>query len=488
MGISLQIASLFATIEGKDNLTPALKNADKSLSSFTSNLSKQLSDTGKKLTVGLTLPIIGFAATAIKAATDEGKAVAQLNAVIKSTGGIAGVTSKQAQDVAASFDKTSTASRSAILSAEDMLLTFTNINKKVFPQTTQVVLDLAAGMHEDLQTAAVQVGKAMQYPTQGATALQRIGVRLTDTSKKQIAAFEKSGNVMAAQAIILKELQTEFGGSAKAAANADPYAMLNKAFTNLQVTICKLLNSALTPFIVKITDLLNSISNMNPAILQIAIAIGALLAAIGPVMTILGAVGSAIAFLATPIGAIVVAVGLLGAAWATNFLGMRDRVAELGVTLRNAWTTLTQLAQIIEVVVVRALKDASKAAEQLLIILQALSKQAAGGLLGLQTGTNAQGQTTQSYSSGSNPIMDFIISHLGGHAGGGYVASPQVSSLAERGSEYVVPHNGALVSGGGSRGPSMIHIVFQADDFTKHLYVNVADAINTGSIMQAGAN
>ncbi len=68
-----------------------------------------------------------------------------------------------------------------------------------------------------MKASAIQLGKALNDPTKGVTALSRVGVTFTQQQKDQIKALQESGDTMGAQKVILKELQKEFGGSAKAA-------------------------------------------------------------------------------------------------------------------------------------------------------------------------------------------------------------------------------------------------------------------------------
>ena len=65
------------------------------------------------------------------------KAIKQLDAVLKSTGGVAKVTRDQALELSAAMQKTSTFADEVVLSGENILLTFTNIGKDTFPQATQ---------------------------------------------------------------------------------------------------------------------------------------------------------------------------------------------------------------------------------------------------------------------------------------------------------------------------------------------------------------
>jgi hypothetical protein len=76
---------------------------------------------------------------------------------------------------------------------------------------------MSVALHKDLNSSAIMVGKALNNPAKGLTALTRVGVTFTEQQEKQIKALVESGKTMKAQKIILAELRSEFGGSAKAA-------------------------------------------------------------------------------------------------------------------------------------------------------------------------------------------------------------------------------------------------------------------------------
>jgi len=153
----------------------------------------------------------------VQAASDAQAVEAQLNAVLKSTGQIAGVTADQVKSLASEWASLTPYEDEAVIGAENILLTFTSLTKDVFPDALGIVLDMSTALGQDLKSSAIQVGKALQDPIEGANALKRVGVNLSDATQKLIKDQVESGNLMAAQAIIMRELQTEFGGSAKAA-------------------------------------------------------------------------------------------------------------------------------------------------------------------------------------------------------------------------------------------------------------------------------
>lgn len=223
-----------------------------------------LAAAGKAAAVGIGLAsvaAVGFGALSVKAFNESELAIAQTNAVLKSTGGAAGVTAETVSQLASSLQSQTRYSDESIRSAENMLLTFTKIGKDTFPTATEAVLDMSTAMGTDLQSTAIQVGKALQDPVRGVTALQRVGVRLSDSQKDLVEKLVKTGDVAGAQTIILKELQTEFGGSAKAAGKtfAGQLDILKNRFNDIQETIGKVIVTALIPLVAKIGDFLMKI-------------------------------------------------------------------------------------------------------------------------------------------------------------------------------------------------------------------------------------
>jgi hypothetical protein len=164
----------------------------------------------------------------------EGQKVsAQTAAVLKSTGGAAKVTSSEISKLATALSRKSGIDDEVIQSGQNMLLTFTNIRNEVgkgndiFNQATSTITDMSVALGQDMKSSAIQLGKALNDPIKGVTALQRVGVTFTEGQKKTIEGLVESGEKMKAQKLILAELNKEFGGSAKAAGDTLP-GQLNK--------------------------------------------------------------------------------------------------------------------------------------------------------------------------------------------------------------------------------------------------------------------
>jgi hypothetical protein len=165
--------------------------------------------------------IAAQAREAIDLAREQAAAEAQLAAVLESTGHAAGLTSDELKSLASSLQATTNFGDEATIRAEALLLTFTKIGRDVFPQATQTMLDMSAALDQDLKSSAIQLGKALNDPINGISALSRVGVSFTDAQKEQVRAMQEAGDIAGAQALILAELAREFGGAAAAARDAD---------------------------------------------------------------------------------------------------------------------------------------------------------------------------------------------------------------------------------------------------------------------------
>ncbi len=200
-----------------------------------------------------------FLYDSVKAAQDAQRSQAQLQAVLKSTGGVAGITAGDVNQLSARLSALTGVDDDVLTSAQSMLLTFTDIGKKVFPDAAKAALDMATAMgggaipsEETLRNTTVQLGKALQDPDAGLGALKRVGVNTDELSKKFTPLMTKEQK----QILILKELSAEFGGSAEAAGKtfAGQMAILQVQMQNAQETI----GGALLPVLSSLAQTLNT--------------------------------------------------------------------------------------------------------------------------------------------------------------------------------------------------------------------------------------
>jgi hypothetical protein len=226
-------------------------------------------------------------AYAVNKAADSQKVMAQTNAVIQSTGGAAGYTSQQINNMANAYANMVPFSDEAIQSTTNLLMTFTSIGHDALPQATKMALDMSVALGQDLKSSAIQLGKALNDPITGMTALRRVGVQFTEAQAAMIKKMQESGDLMGAQKVIMDELNKEFGGSAEAAGDtfAGQLEILQNALKNVAEEIGGKLLPILTDFWAKnkeaIFEFIDSMSGAMMGVIDFAQGLGDILGGAG---------------------------------------------------------------------------------------------------------------------------------------------------------------------------------------------------------------
>jgi hypothetical protein len=191
--------------------------------------------------VGLSLFAGKFAKDAIDGYRDHNK-LAQVTAqVIKTTGGAAKISAAGVGALSDAIERKSGVDGDLIQNGANLLLTFTNVRNEagkgnqVFSRATGLLADMSVALGQDTKSSAIQLGKALNDPVKGVTALSKVGVSFTEGQKKQIKTLVDGGKTMQAQKVILKELSREFGGAAAAqVSNSDK---MKVGYRTLQDTV-----------------------------------------------------------------------------------------------------------------------------------------------------------------------------------------------------------------------------------------------------------
>lgn len=304
----------------KSGYDAGLSDAQKKASQFGSNIS----NIGKSMSMALTAPIVAFAGFSIKAWTESEQAAAKLSGTLKATGNSIGYTTSQLTGFASEIQSMTTYEDDAIVNAEALMTTFTAIGHDVFPEAIKAAVDMSAVMGTDLNGSVIQLGKALQDPITGLTALRRVGVNFNETQKETIKNFVQMGDTVSAQNVILAELQKEFGGVAQAMAQTDSGALkqLGNDFGDLQEDIGRLILQSLRPLIDGAREVIKWFMGLDENTKRVIITIGGVAAAVGPLMVVLGALFKMIA--TNPVGIIVTAVAALAAGIAVAVSTMKS--------------------------------------------------------------------------------------------------------------------------------------------------------------------
>ncbi|MNM24922.1 Prophage tail length tape measure protein [compost metagenome] len=179
---------------------------------------------GSALAVGIAL--------VIKNSVAAEQEIAQLDAIIKSTGGAAGYTRQQLLDMADALSAKSTFSGGEIVEAQTRLLSYSGVLGENIPRAMQAIIDQSARLGISVSQSAETIGRALESPAKAAAALAQsgFGAAFTKEVRGTIDALVKAGREGEAQVMILEILEESYAGAAQAA--RDTFAGALKALGN----------------------------------------------------------------------------------------------------------------------------------------------------------------------------------------------------------------------------------------------------------------
>jgi tetratricopeptide (TPR) repeat protein len=214
-----------------------------------------------------------------------------------------------------------------IKESQALLLTFGDIAKSAdevggaFDRATQLTVDMAAAGFGSATDNAKQLGKALNDPIKGISALARSGVTFTDQEKEKIKTLVESGKLLEAQDMILGAIETQVGGTAEATANSTD--KMKVGFSQMSEQIGMALLPLVETVIPVIIGLFQFMADHTNVVIGLGIALGGVAAAIVAVniamkvYTAATTIAKAVTWLfnaalsANPIGLIIVAVAAL---------------------------------------------------------------------------------------------------------------------------------------------------------------------------------
>jgi hypothetical protein len=372
MAVRIPIVSVFDS--------KGLRQAQREFGKLGSNLAQ-----AGKVIAGVGVAIGAVTAVGIKLAKMGEQAAtsnARIEQVAKSMGifgGEAGAVSKRLQDLAKATALNTGVDVDSIKTTQAKLLTFKNLAQTAgavggsFDRATKAALDLAATGFGSAETNAVQLGKALQDPIKGITALARSGVTFTEQEKQKIKTLVEANKTLEAQEMILKAVETQVGGTADATANAsDKLAQAFKLFGQdlgtILLPVFEKITAAISdellprlqetlPAVVQeiadavdqidfkqlAQDIANSVGWLienGPKLIEVAKVIGIFVATLWTIDTALKAVAAAqalwnLALLANPLGLAIAGLGLLLAATAAVAGATKDYTNKLEVANKN---------------------------------------------------------------------------------------------------------------------------------------------------------
>lgn len=206
-------------------LSDGMRSVGSEMSRFSSRLGpldgalRGLGVAGNVAAIGFGAIVAGLAAGAREVALAD-QSFRRLEAVLRATGLASGLTAKEIADFADGMERSTLATAEGVQDAAAVLATFRSVSGETFTRAISLAQDMAAVFGQDLSSSATQLGKALEDPIEGLTALRRVGVSFTDSQKELIATLVETGQTAEAQRVILDALAQQVGGAGAAEANS----------------------------------------------------------------------------------------------------------------------------------------------------------------------------------------------------------------------------------------------------------------------------
>jgi uncharacterized protein YqkB len=203
-------------------------------------LTKTLGGIGIGLGLG---QIASYATNAVKGFEQAEIASAKLASVMQSMG--VGTATQRVDDYAESLQDLTAVDADIIKAAQTKLATFSNLNKTIdksggaFDRATKATIDLAAAGFGSVESNAVQLGKALNDPIKGLSALTRSGITFTAKEKDKIKQLVNTNKTLEAQELILEAIETQVGGTAEAGVSV--FDKMNRSMESVSDEVGKIL-------------------------------------------------------------------------------------------------------------------------------------------------------------------------------------------------------------------------------------------------------
>ena len=238
----------------------SVENLKKPFQGFIKNINSVAGLVGVAFSVGA---VVQFGRAAVRAFDQQEKAVAKVRQALVSTGNASQLTLKQLTDEASRLQSETIFGDEQILEgATAQLLTFTNIAGDNFLRTQQVALDLSTVLGTDLQSSAIQLGKALNDPVANLSALSRSGIQFSESQKEVIKELANTNRLAEAQVVILEELERQYGGQARAAVTgAGEITQLTNSIGDLYEVIGQRIVEVLGPAANNLKGLVNTLAS-----------------------------------------------------------------------------------------------------------------------------------------------------------------------------------------------------------------------------------
>ncbi|QDF14260.1 tail tape measure [Dinoroseobacter phage vB_DshS-R4C] len=265
----------------------------------------------------------------------QSRAEAKVAQAIKSTGGAAGFTAKELTKQASALQSLTRFGDEDILNnVTAQLLTFKEISGDVFMDAQTAALDLSTVLDGDLKSASIMLGKALNDPAVGLSAMSRAGVTFTEAQKVMVKDMVSAGDLMGAQRLILDEIASAYGGQAEAArlAGAGVLDAWSNVWGDVKEVVGGVLLDVLRVIVPPLESAAKAFQNLSPSVQRAIVLGGAFAAVLPPIIAAAGVLVIGLAAVSAPV--LAVAAGF--AAATTALVAFWPQIKSAGVWIADS--------------------------------------------------------------------------------------------------------------------------------------------------------
>lgn len=281
---------------------------------------------------------VDFLKNTIDAAEESEVAEKRLKQVFKSMGEQNDIAATKALSYANTLQMQIGVEDEVIAATQAKIATFKSVSNEagrmagIFDRATAAAFDMQATGFGDAASNAVQLGKALEDPVKGITALRRAGITFTDAEKKKIATLVNGNKKLEAQKIVLAAIEHQVGGVAKSTATATGKTKV--AWSEVMETIGKKLLPIVNRFANFLTNVLipgvNQFIERNPMLVKILAAVAIALVTVGT-----AAKGLSFILATNPITLIIAAIAAAAFLIYKNWGAIKKWFANLWENIKN---------------------------------------------------------------------------------------------------------------------------------------------------------
>jgi hypothetical protein len=321
------LRDLFFRITARDetgrafaSVTNGLKQVEGVAASARTTIKRNLAGIGAAITglAGATGGLTWAFSDSLNAWDGAERAQAKLANAFNRTGGAVGLTLDELNDLAVGLQAATRFDGDVILDeAISQLLTFGNLAGDEFKRATEMALDFSTLLGTDVKGSAVMLGKALNDPIRGLSALRRVGVQFTEDQEATIASLVETGSVAEAQGAILDEIARQgYGGQARAASEAGLgfLAQFRNAWGDVEEIVGGNLAEIARPLVGVVQTLVQWLGALPAPVQRWTVLAGLAVVALGPLVAAFGLLAVGIAAVGAPVAAAIAGIVALTAA------------------------------------------------------------------------------------------------------------------------------------------------------------------------------